>query len=52
MKIYKIQQSKLHGDDCIINISVLYTKDELEDMDLNTEEEINNYIKDKLQWEE
>jgi hypothetical protein len=52
MEIYNIKKSKLYGDDCIITISMLYTKEDLEKMNLNTEEEINDYIKDRLQWEE
>jgi len=52
MKINKINKCKLHDDDYIINVSMIYTKEDLKKLNLNTEEQIDNYIKDRLQWEE
>ena len=48
MEINKIHKCKLHDDDYIINISVIYTKEDLEKLNLKTEEKIDNYIKNKL----
>ena len=52
MEINKIDKCKLYGDDYIININIIYTKEDLEKLNLKTEEKIDNYIKDRLQWEE
>jgi hypothetical protein len=48
MKINDIQKCNLHGGDYLCIINILYTKEDLEKLGLESVEDIDRYIHEKL----